>query len=208
MGARQRTRAWCGDRAWSGRYGSEGLGQGDLEAEGLDLPDVVAELAVSVGTGLVVARAEVGVPGGGVGQQVPDDHQDGAGHGDLGPGLAAAAGDPVVALAEEGGGAGGAEGGLAEAAAQVAVALALLPGPDARPGLAGGRAQPRPGHQVGGGGEPAHVQAGFGDDGPGQVVADAGDLRQPGYRGKHRGTGSGAGVRAGGPVGVDAPGFG
>jgi hypothetical protein len=53
----------------------------------------------------VVAVAEVGEPGGGVGQQVPDDEQDGAGHGDLGFGLAAAASDPVVALAEEGGGA-------------------------------------------------------------------------------------------------------
>src|SRR2546421_8831325 len=139
MGTRKRTRAWCGDRAWSGRYGSEGLGQGDLEAEGLDLPDVVTELTVDVGTGLVVARAEVGVPGGGGGEQVPDDHQDGAGHGDLGFGLAAAAGDAVVALAEEGGGAGGAGGGLAEAAAQVAIALALLPGPGARPGLAARR---------------------------------------------------------------------
>jgi len=88
-----------------GRYGLRGLGQGDLEGEGLDLADVVAELAVGVGTGLVVARAEVGVPGGWVGQQVPDDHQGGAGRSDLGPGLAAAAGDPVVALAEEGDGA-------------------------------------------------------------------------------------------------------
>jgi hypothetical protein len=32
---------------------------------------------------------------------VPDDDQDGAGDGDLGLGLAAAPGDPVVALAEE-----------------------------------------------------------------------------------------------------------
>jgi hypothetical protein len=31
---------------------------------------VVTELAVGVGPGLVVARAEVGVPGGGVGEQV------------------------------------------------------------------------------------------------------------------------------------------
>jgi hypothetical protein len=70
-------------------------------------------------------------------EQVPDDHQDGAGHRDLGPRFAAAPGDPVVALAEEGGGAGGAEGGLAEAAAEIAVALALLPGPGAGAGLAG-----------------------------------------------------------------------
>jgi hypothetical protein len=36
---------------------------------------------------------------------MPDDDQDGAGDGDLGFGLAAAAGDPAVALAEESGGA-------------------------------------------------------------------------------------------------------
>ena len=58
---------------------------------------------------------------------------------------------------------------------------------------------------MGGGGEPAHVQAGFGDDGAGQVRADARDLRQPGHRGQHRGVRAGAGVRAGGPVAVDAP---
>src|SRR5712672_1361631 len=117
MGARQRTRAWCGGRAWSGVvWGLGVLGQGDLEAEGLDLPDVVAEPAVGVGAGLVVAVAEIGEPGLGVLEQVPDDHQDGAGHGDLGFGLAAAAGDPGVALAGEGGGAGGTDGGLAEAA--------------------------------------------------------------------------------------------
>ena len=70
MGARQRTRAWCGDRAWSGRYGSGGLGDGDVEAERFDLPDVVIDLLVCVGAGLVVAGAEVGEPAGGVGEQV------------------------------------------------------------------------------------------------------------------------------------------
>jgi hypothetical protein len=45
---------------------------------------------------------------------VPDDNQDGAGDGDLGLGLAAAAGDPAVAFTEEGGGAGGVVRGLAE----------------------------------------------------------------------------------------------
>jgi len=47
------------------------LGDGDGEAEGLDLPDVVLQLAVGVETGLVVAGAEVGEPGSGVGEQVP-----------------------------------------------------------------------------------------------------------------------------------------
>jgi len=54
-------------------------------------PDVVLQLAVGVEAGLVVAVAEVSEPGGGVGEQVPDDDQDGAG--DLGLGLAAAAED-------------------------------------------------------------------------------------------------------------------
>jgi hypothetical protein len=40
-------------------YGSGGLGDGDLEAEGLDLADVVVQLAVGVEAGLVVAVAEV-----------------------------------------------------------------------------------------------------------------------------------------------------
>jgi hypothetical protein len=40
-----------------GRYGLRGLGQGDLEAEGLDLADVVTELTAGVEAGLVAARA-------------------------------------------------------------------------------------------------------------------------------------------------------
>jgi hypothetical protein len=121
-----------------------GPGQGDGEAERLDLPDVVAELAVDIGAGLVVALAEVGVPGGGVGEQVPDDDQEGAGDGDLGLGFAAAAGDPGVALAGEGGGAGGADSGLAEGPAQPGVALALFPlGCGVRTGGLRGTARPR-----------------------------------------------------------------
>jgi hypothetical protein len=48
----------------------------------------------------VVSGAEVVVAGGAVGQQVPDDHQDGAGDGDQGVEFAAALDDPPVALAE------------------------------------------------------------------------------------------------------------
>ena len=106
-----------------------GPGEGDGEAERLDLPEVVAELALGIGAGLVVAGAEVGEPGGRVFEQVPDDDQDGPGDGDLGLGLAAAAGDPAVALAEEGGGAGRVDRGLAEGPAQPGVALALRGGP-------------------------------------------------------------------------------
>ena len=91
-GRAQRTRAG-GDRACSGQYRSGGAADGHVEPEGLDLADVVAELTVGVGAGGVVAGAEVGVAGGGVGEQVPDDDQDGPGDGDLGLGVAAA-GDP------------------------------------------------------------------------------------------------------------------
>jgi hypothetical protein len=49
-----------------GQYWSGGPGEGDGEAERLDLPDVVAQLAVGVEAGLVVAGAEVGKPGFGV----------------------------------------------------------------------------------------------------------------------------------------------
>ena len=53
-----------------------------------------------------VPGAQLVEAGGGVGEQVPDDDQDGAGDGDQGPELAAAPGDPPVPLAEEGGGPG------------------------------------------------------------------------------------------------------
>ena len=79
-GVWQLTQAWCDGRAWSGGFRVlGGLGEGDVEAEGLDLADVVAELAAGVGAGLVVAVAEVGVAGFGVAEQVPGDDQDGAG---------------------------------------------------------------------------------------------------------------------------------
>ena len=46
--------------------GLGGGGDGDGETERLDLPDVVAQFAVGVEAVLVVAGAEVGVPGGAV----------------------------------------------------------------------------------------------------------------------------------------------
>src|SRR6266536_187390 len=51
---------------WSG-----GLGEGDRVAEGFELADVVAGLAVLVGPAGVVAGAEVGVAGGGIGEVDP-----------------------------------------------------------------------------------------------------------------------------------------
>jgi hypothetical protein len=70
---------------WPGpgvRYGTGGGFDGCdgyLEAEGLEVADVVADLAVAAGAGVVVVRAEVVVPGFAVGEQVEDDDQDGAG---------------------------------------------------------------------------------------------------------------------------------
>ena len=63
---------------------------------------MVALAAVGVDAGGVEVGAEVDEAGIGVGQQVPDDDQDGPADGDVGLGGAAAAGDPPVALAEEG----------------------------------------------------------------------------------------------------------
>ena len=67
----------------SGGGGGRG-GEGDVVAEGFELADEVAGLAGGVGPSLVVLGPEVGVAGGGVVDQVPDDDQDGAGDGDQG----------------------------------------------------------------------------------------------------------------------------
>ena len=69
-------------------------GDGDGQAEGLQAAEVGADLLIPVGVAGVEVRAEVAVGGRRVGEQVPDDDHDGAGDGDLGDGLAAAAGDP------------------------------------------------------------------------------------------------------------------
>jgi hypothetical protein len=84
------------------------------------------------------------VAGGRVGEQVPDDDQDGAGDGDEHLELAAALDDAPVAFAEEGVGLGGRGGGLAEDALEVGVALAGLAGAVLGPGLDGARAELRP----------------------------------------------------------------
>jgi hypothetical protein len=75
-----------------------------------------------------VTGAEVVVADAAVGEQVPDDHQDGAGDGDHGLELAAAAGQAPVAFSEEGVGLAGRGGGLAEHSLEVGVALAGLAG--------------------------------------------------------------------------------
>src|SRR5215475_4484650 len=104
---------------------SGGVGEGDGESERFELADVVAGFFVFVGAAGVIAGAEFAEAGGAAGEQVPDDHQDGAGDGDQGFELAAAAGDPPVALAEEGAGAGGRGGGLAEDGLETSDAVKL-----------------------------------------------------------------------------------
>jgi hypothetical protein len=101
---------------------------------------MVTDFLVPVGAAGDVVRAEVGVAGGGVGEQVPDNDQDRPGDGDLGFGLASPAGDPPVPLPEAGGSAGGSGGGLAEAAAQAGVAVSFLAA-----AVTGGRTGWRPG---------------------------------------------------------------
>jgi hypothetical protein len=57
-------------------------GDGDLAAEGFELPDQITSLAGGVGSSLAVAGPEVGAAGGrGLGE-VPDDDEHEAGHGD------------------------------------------------------------------------------------------------------------------------------
>jgi hypothetical protein len=113
-----------------------GGGDGDVEAEGAELAEVCLDLAVAVGRAFVPVGAEVGEPGFWVGEQVPDDDEDGAGDGALGPVPAQAPGQAAEPFAEEGLGAGGAVGGLGAVALQVGVALPLLRfafrGPDCR----------------------------------------------------------------------------
>lgn len=98
--------------------------EGDPVAEGSELSDVVTHAAFGVDAAGVVVGSEVVESGERVGQQVPDDDQDGAGDRDQGLELAASFDDPAVALAQEGVGSRGRGGSLAERAFQVGVALA------------------------------------------------------------------------------------
>jgi hypothetical protein len=86
--------------------------QGDLVAEGFQAPDVVSDGALGAAAGVVVVRAEVDEVDRRVGQQVPDDGQDGAADGDEGLLLAASSGQASVAFAEERVGLAGRYGGL------------------------------------------------------------------------------------------------
>src|SRR6266550_5014850 len=135
---------------------------------------------------------------------MPDDYEDGAGDGDEGFLFAAAFDQPPVAFAEEGVGLRGCGGDLPEDPFEVGVALAGLAFAVLRAGLDGARAQFRPGHQVPGGREPAHVQPDLRDDDLGAAHGDAGDLVETlegryarGEEFSGRGVGTGVGVGGG-----------
>ena len=110
--------------------------EGDAVAEGVELADVVADLAVDVDAVEVVVAAEVVEAGGGIGEEVPDDDQDGPGEGDEGFEFAAAFDDAPVPFAEEGVGFGGCGGDLAEHAFEASMSLWDAP---ARVKIWGGR---------------------------------------------------------------------
>src|SRR5215217_7818298 len=176
------TRLRCaapGPSSWV-RAVSGGGFEGDLVAEGLQLADVVAPGALSVDAGVVEAGAQVLEPCGRVGQQMPDDDQDGPADRHDGPLGTAAAGDPTVALTKEGIGLAGGDGRLAEHPSQIRVAVPGRPAALAFAGRlldAGGELGPR--HQMPSGREPGHVHAELGDEQAGGDLADPGDLIQP-----------------------------
>src|SRR4051795_13610369 len=176
---------WWRSAGWSRSGGGV---EGHRVAELLQFADVVPDLALGVGPGGVVVRAELDELGLLVGEQRPDDDQDGAADRDDGALLAAAAGDPPVALAEEGVGASGGDGGLTEYPGQVAVAVSGA-GVALRPagGLADAGGEAGPGRQVRRGREPRHVQPHLGDDRLRRGGPHAGDLIQSGHRLSERG---------------------
>src|SRR3954454_17336867 len=124
----------------AGRSGSGGGVEGHRVAESLQFPNVVTDSALGVGAGGVVLRSEVEEVSVLVGEQGPDDHENGPADGDDGPLLAAASGDPPIPLPEEGVRAAGTDRGLAEDSGQVAVAV---PGAGMALLAAGGLTDPR-----------------------------------------------------------------
>ena len=69
----------CGVWVW---FGAGDAAQGDFEAEGAELADVVGDLAADAGLALVVVRAEVLISHAGAGQQLVVDLQLGVPGGD------------------------------------------------------------------------------------------------------------------------------
>src|SRR5438067_6153538 len=114
--------------AWRLEEGLSGQGQRDGEPECFELADVVACFTGVVDAVGVVVWAEFVEPGGGVVEQVPDDDEDGAGHGDERFELSSAFDDASVAFAEEGVGLGCRGGGLTKGTFEVGVAFSGLAG--------------------------------------------------------------------------------
>src|SRR5215831_10367933 len=132
--------------------GSGDAAEGDFEAEGAELGDVVRDLAAGAALALVVIRAEVLIPQAGGGQQFVVDLQLGVANADLGFELAAAAGEPPVAGAFAGLGSASGDGGLAGDRGQVPVALLGFWPSGAGAGGVVQRGAPGPGGQVRAGG--------------------------------------------------------
>jgi len=101
----------------------------------VQLAQQVGGAAGAVDAALVEVRSEVGELGGGVGQQVEEDDQDGALQRDQGLGLGHAFDQPPVAFAEEGVGLRGAGGDLGERGFEVGVASAGAGPTGLAPGL-------------------------------------------------------------------------
>jgi len=93
------------------------------------LCDVVADLSAGADSGVVEVGAEFAEAGIGVGQQVPDDDEDGAADGDDGFLLSSSSGEASVAGAEEGVGPAGIDRGFAQDAGEVAVPCPVEPLP-------------------------------------------------------------------------------
>jgi len=101
---RQRTLAVAAGQGLRGRWRSGGLlgawfgfwswgpAEGDFEAEGAELADVVGDLPADAGLAVVVVRSEVLIACAGAGQQLVVDLELGVPDRDLGFGFAAAAG--------------------------------------------------------------------------------------------------------------------
>src|SRR5262249_9221201 len=144
----------------------------------LQLMDEAADLAMVVHPGDVEVGTEIAETGVRIRKQVPDDDQDGAGHGNQCLELARALDETAVALSQEGVGPGRRRCRLAQDALEVGVASAS-PGRSALgTGLDGTGRQLGPRHQVAGSGELGHVQAHLGDDRLGGGASDSSDLVQ------------------------------
>jgi hypothetical protein len=151
----------AGGRLRGGRFDA------DLVPEGFEFADEPA----CAGVGVVevageVVRAQVAV-GGGLGQRMPDDHNEGVGGGNRGlrPAfLAEAAVEAAELGAEVGAGALGRPGAFGEDRAELGVALAGLARAVPSGGFVVTRALAGPRRQVRRGREPGHLDADLGDD--------------------------------------------